>query len=79
MKTALTVTGALLVALAVARPFAQQPTTRLALEVQDYASLPIRKVVAARPTTAPAPAVTAATPSPVRTSAASQPRISRIP
>ena len=41
MKTALTVTGALLVALAVARPFAQQPPARLALEVQDYATLPI--------------------------------------
>ena len=41
MKTALTVTGALLVALAVARPLAQQPPARLALEVQDYATLPI--------------------------------------
>jgi Cytochrome c len=41
MKTALTVTGALLVALAVARPYAQQPPARLALEVQDYATLPI--------------------------------------
>ena len=33
--------GALLLALTIARPFAVQPTPRLALELQDYAALPI--------------------------------------
>jgi mono/diheme cytochrome c family protein len=33
--------GALLLALTIARPFALQPTPRLALELQDYAALPI--------------------------------------
>jgi glucose/arabinose dehydrogenase/mono/diheme cytochrome c family protein len=33
--------GALLLALTLARPFAVQPTPRLALELQDYAALPI--------------------------------------
>ena len=33
--------GALLLALTLARPFAVQPTARLALELQDYAALPI--------------------------------------
>ncbi len=38
----MTLTGALLLALAVARPFAvQPPPQRLALELQDYAALPI--------------------------------------
>src|SRR5688500_11710337 len=42
MKNAFTLTGALLLALAVARPFAvQPPPQRLALELQDYAALPI--------------------------------------
>jgi mono/diheme cytochrome c family protein len=42
MKNARTVTGVLLLALAIARPFAvQPPTPRLALELQDYAALPI--------------------------------------
>ena len=42
MKHALTFTGSLLLALTVARPFAVQPApTRLALELQDYAALPI--------------------------------------
>jgi mono/diheme cytochrome c family protein len=42
MKNAVTLTGALLLALAVARPAAVQPQTqRLALELQDYAALPI--------------------------------------
>ena len=42
MKNALTLTGALFLALAVARPFAgQPPPQRLALELQDYAALPI--------------------------------------
>jgi mono/diheme cytochrome c family protein len=42
MKNAVTLTGALLLALAVARPFAvQPPPQRLALELQDYAALPI--------------------------------------
>ncbi len=33
--------GALLLTLALARPFAVQPAPRLALELQDYAALPI--------------------------------------
>jgi mono/diheme cytochrome c family protein len=41
MKNSLSVTGALLLALTVARPFAVQPAPRLALELQDYAALPI--------------------------------------
>jgi len=42
MKNVLTLTAALLLALAVARPFAvQPPPQRLALELQDYAALPI--------------------------------------
>jgi mono/diheme cytochrome c family protein len=42
MKNAVTLTGAVLLALAVARPFAvQPPAQRLALELQDYAALPI--------------------------------------
>jgi hypothetical protein len=41
MKNALTLTGALLLALAVAQPFAVQPPPRLALDLQDYAALPI--------------------------------------
>jgi hypothetical protein len=43
MKNARTFTGVLLLALAVDRPFAVQPTapTRLALELQDYAALPV--------------------------------------
>jgi len=40
-KNAVSVTGAVLLALAFARPFAVQPTPRLALEFQDYAALPI--------------------------------------
>ena len=42
MKHALTFTGTLLLAITVARPFAVQPApTRLALELQDYAALPV--------------------------------------
>ena len=41
MKATLTLTPVLLVALVMARPFAVQPAQRLALELQDYASLPI--------------------------------------
>jgi hypothetical protein len=42
MKNPVIVTGALMLALTVARPFAVQPApTRLALELQDYAMLPI--------------------------------------
>ena len=42
MKNALTFTGTLLLAITVARPFAVQPApTRLALELQDYAALPV--------------------------------------
>jgi hypothetical protein len=42
MKNPVIVTGALMLALTVARPFAAQPApTRLALELQDYAALPI--------------------------------------
>jgi len=41
IKSSAIATGAVLVALAVARPFAVQPTPRLALELEDYASLPI--------------------------------------
>ena len=41
MKNAVTLTGALLLALVVAQPFAVQPPQRLALELQDYAALPI--------------------------------------
>ena len=42
MKNAVTLAGAVLLALAVARPFAVQPAAqRLALELQDYAALPI--------------------------------------
>ena len=42
MKNAATFVGSLFLALAVVRPFAQQPaSTRLALELQDYAALPV--------------------------------------
>jgi mono/diheme cytochrome c family protein len=41
MKNVLILTGALLLALAVARPFGVQPPPRIALELQDYAALPI--------------------------------------
>jgi glucose/arabinose dehydrogenase len=41
MKSAGLATGAVLLALIVARPLAVQPTPRLALELQDYASLPL--------------------------------------
>jgi mono/diheme cytochrome c family protein len=41
MKGAVIVTGALLLALTVVRPVAVQPAPRLALELEDYASLPI--------------------------------------
>jgi mono/diheme cytochrome c family protein len=40
VKNAATFVGSLFMALAVVRPFAQQPT-RLALELQDYAALPV--------------------------------------
>jgi hypothetical protein len=42
MKHVAALTGGLLLALAVVRPFALQPApTRLALDLQDYAALPI--------------------------------------
>jgi hypothetical protein len=41
MKSSVIGTGAMLLALAFARPAAVQPTSRLALELQDYAALPI--------------------------------------
>ena len=41
MKATLTLTPVLLLALVMARPFAVQPAPRLALELQDYAALPI--------------------------------------
>jgi len=41
MKSSVIVKGALLLALTTARPFAVQPPQRLALELQDYAALPI--------------------------------------
>jgi glucose/arabinose dehydrogenase/mono/diheme cytochrome c family protein len=42
MKNAATLTGSVLLALAVVRPFALQPApTRLVLELQDYAALPL--------------------------------------
>src|SRR5258708_35811560 len=41
MKYAVTVTGALLLGVTLVRLFAAQPTQRLALELQDYAALPI--------------------------------------
>jgi mono/diheme cytochrome c family protein len=41
MTRAVLLTGTLLLALTIARPFAGQPATRLALEFEDYASLPV--------------------------------------
>ena len=41
MKPPMTVTGALLLSVTLARLFAAQPTPRLALELQEYAALPI--------------------------------------
>jgi len=41
LKRSAIATGAVLLALAVARPFAVQPPPRLALELEEYASLPI--------------------------------------
>ena len=41
MKKAVTVTGALLLGVTLARLFAAQPAQRLALDLQDYAALPI--------------------------------------
>jgi glucose/arabinose dehydrogenase/mono/diheme cytochrome c family protein len=41
MKRSVIASGALLLALTLARPYAVQPAPRLALELQDYAALPI--------------------------------------
>ena len=41
MKRSVVASGALLLALTLGRPYAVQPAPRLALELQDYAALPI--------------------------------------